>query len=80
MIASEITQEDINNIYKYILYFVIIYNRLFGNFIKNPAVMYAQIASDFIGPKVLFCDIERRDSDESIELFCWRNNRRFPEK
>ena len=29
----------------------------------------AQIASDFIGPKALFRDIERRDSDESFEPF-----------
>ena len=42
--------------------------------------MHSQIASDFIGPKVLFSDIERWDGDESLELFCLPNNRRLTEK
>ena len=50
------------------------------NFVKKPAEMHAKILSDFIGPKVFFRDIERRDSDESFEPFRWRNNRRLPEK
>ena len=44
-------------------------DKLFGNFVENQAEMYAQIVSDFIGPKVLFNDIERRDVDGSMELW-----------
>ena len=33
---------------------------------KSPAEMHAKIVSDFIGPKVVFSDIERWDGDESI--------------
>ena len=48
----------------------------FSKFIE----LCAQIASDFIVPKVLFCDIERPDGNAFIELFCSQNNRRLPEK
>ena len=49
------------------------------NFVENQAEMHAKIISDFIGPKGLFCDIERRDSDEFVELFRLRNNPRLSE-
>ena len=48
--------------------------------IENPAEIHAQIVSDFIGPEVLFSDIERRDVDESMELFGSQNNHRLTEK